>query len=304
MSKTVSVFVADLFAERPGQGARVGVVFDGQELTDAQLMGITLTLRHQMVFMVPPEGEGTVRFRFFSPGKELPLSGTGALGAAWLLAAGPQGPREGAVLLPVETGVGEVRCLAKLEKGNPLEVTIELPIELGPEVEADEAAQALGLHPLSVRVTGLPVRQVTAGLPKLLVPTVNAAALAGLEPDPDQVRALCERLGVSGVVAFAHEGLEAGLQAQLRHFAPLFPFEDPVNAEGAAAVAAYLYAEQVVTDGPVLVGQGRALPAKVDLAYQGSQPSWAALRAKALIIGRADLSQKPPEVAEPGGAEG
>lgn len=300
MAKEAQVFVADVFTDTVGQGNRTGVVFDGRDFSSEEMMGMAFALRHPIVYMLPPEGEGTVRLRFVAPGAEPELSGHSAIGAVWMMAAGAQGgPSEGVVMVPVETQRGTLRMLVHLAGGQPEQVTLELPVEIGAQQEPEPASRALGLHHLSVRVTGLPVTVVHAGQPKLLVPVVNVHALNNLEPSPEAVADLCAQLGVTGIYAFSTDALEPGLHARARHFSPGFPAEDSVTAEGAGALAAFLYAHKAVSDGPVQIGQTTGKVA-VDLAYEGERPTQVAVRGRCAIAGRVDLTLGDKE-AEPQG---
>jgi trans-2,3-dihydro-3-hydroxyanthranilate isomerase len=187
----------------------------------------------ETVVVLPPAQDGDARLRIFTPARELPVAGHPLVGAAWVLhAAGRIG---GAARLETPAGVVAVRVRGAV-------ATADLgPATAGGEVDADEVAAALGV---AGRTAGA-ARVWGVGIPQLLLPLADGAALRGAVPGHAALRELGGRDGWLGVSAYAPPRAEGGRTVvDVRHFAPLGGVpEDPVTGSAAGALAARLAAE-------------------------------------------------------------
>ena len=75
----------DVFADRPGAGNPLGVVFDADALDAATMQTIAAwTNLSETIFLLPPTAAGAdYRVRIFTPRQELPFAGHPSVGAAW-----------------------------------------------------------------------------------------------------------------------------------------------------------------------------------------------------------------------------
>ena len=216
--------VADVFTATPLEGNQLAVFPDGRGL-DGDLMQRTareLNLS-ETVFVLPPEHDGDVRVRIFTPASELPFAGHPVLGSAFVL-----GQATGAAKVILETAAGPVPVELERDGDRIAFGRMEQPI---PVAEPYEHAAEL-LAALGVRQSGLPVEAYRNGPRHVYVELASEAEVAGLRPDQ---RALAE-LEI-GANAFAGRGRAW----KTRMFAPFHGVpEDPATGSAAGPLAVHL----------------------------------------------------------------
>src|SRR6476661_8900266 len=110
----------DVFAQSPGAGNPLGVVFDAAGMDAASMQAFAAwTNLSETIFLLPPQSAADYRVRIFTPRQELPFAGHPSVGAAWAaVEGGLVSAREGALvqecaagLLPVRVdgGAGDMR---------------------------------------------------------------------------------------------------------------------------------------------------------------------------------------------------
>jgi len=217
--------VADVFTDTPLQGNQVAVFTDAREIPEASLQALAREVNFsETVFVYPPEGDGHVRIRIFTPSTELPFAGHPVLGTAFVLA----GPLQ-LVEIALETGRGLVRVELEREGARIAFGRMRQPqptIAPFPHVEALLAA-------LGGVESELPVELYDNGVPHVFVALGSRAAVAALTPD---VGAL-ERLGNYGINCFHADGA----RAKTRMFGiGLGMTEDPATGSAAGPLALHL----------------------------------------------------------------
>lgn len=243
----------DVFAERPFGGNPLAVVLDADAwpAEDMQALAAELHLS-ETAFALPATDPGAdLRLRIFTPARELPMAGHPVVGAAWVLhAAGLI-----AESARIETGAGVLTVRARGDVATMEQVTPEA----GAAVDAGEVARALGVSAADAP----PARVWSTGVPQLMLPVADSAAVAAARPDAEALTALGRRDGWLGVSVYAlAAGERAPLRAHVRHFAPGVGVpEDPVTGSAAGALGACLAAAGGGADGVTLlvVRQGAEL---------------------------------------------
>lgn len=84
-----------------------------------------------------------------------------------------------------------------------------------------------------------PAAAVDAGLGHLIFCVRSMDALMKMKFQPDELKALCNRAGVSECQIFCFEAYEKGMDAHTRNLCPRFGLEDPACGNGCAALGAY-----------------------------------------------------------------
>lgn len=220
----------DVFASAALSGNALAVVFDADDLSDAQMQAFARwTNFSETTFVLRPDAPGAdYRVRIFTPGGELPFAGHPTLGTchAWLQRGGvPQG------------GSGIVQQCAKglvrLQRSGE-----QLAFE-APAMQAS-ALDTATLHALCAALQ-LPVAAVQAhalldnGPQWAVLQLADAQAVLHLRPDFAALAAL-PKLGVVGAWP---SGSECAFE--LRGFAPSVGVnEDPVTGSLNASVAQWL----------------------------------------------------------------
>ena len=218
--------VADVFTSRPLEGNQLAVFTDAREIPEHRLQAIARELQlSETVFVYPPEGEGHVRIRIFTPAAELPFAGHPVLGTAFVLGTPMQLPE---ILLETKSGVVAVT----LERGDEGRLDFGRMSQPIPTIEpfprVDEALEALG----GVEAQA-PVELYDNGVPHVLVTLASPEEVAGLDPDFGALK----RLGTFGFNCFAG----SGRSWKTRMFGPgLGMNEDPATGSAAGPIACHL----------------------------------------------------------------
>ncbi|MFC8508774.1 PhzF family phenazine biosynthesis protein [Streptomyces sp. NPDC057411] len=202
--------------------------------------------------------EPMVDLRFFTAEGELPGCGHGTVAALVLLAsrAAPGSPYRATLRTAQRTFQGRARA----EGGRGTGLFDPGPVDLRDPTAAERALvlPALGLAPDEA---GPDLRVAGVGRERILVPVASRAALAALAPDPDRLRAACDRLGFLG--AYVHSPPSPSGALAARMFAPSIGVpEDIANANSTACLAAHL-AGRGITDLAVDMGDALGSPARI-----------------------------------------
>jgi trans-2,3-dihydro-3-hydroxyanthranilate isomerase len=218
--------VCDVFTDTPLAGNQLAVFTDARAIPEELLQPLAREMNYsETVFVLPPEGEGNVRIRIFTPATEIRFAGHPTLGSAFVLA----GPLQ-LETIRLETGSGVVPV--RLERDGPKIVfgRMEQPI---PSVEhyAEEAAL---LAAVGVERSELPVELYDNGLTHVYVCLGSEDEVAALAPD---MQALAELPAALGINCFAG----SGSRWKTRMFAPGGGVpEDPATGSAAGPLALHL----------------------------------------------------------------
>jgi len=217
--------IADVFTDVPFAGNQLAVFTDAREIPEERLQALAREINFsETVFVYPPEGEGHVRLRIFTPGAELPFAGHPMLGSAFIL-AGPLQVDE----IRLETGAGLVPVRLERDGSRIVFGWMRQPV---PSIEllarTDELLDALG-----VASSELPVEQYDLGPQHAFVGLGSEDEVAALRPDFGRLAEVADH----GVSCFAG----SGGRWKLRMFAPAFGVnEDPATGSAAGPLSLHL----------------------------------------------------------------
>jgi len=217
--------IADVFTDVPFAGNQLAVFTDAREIPEERLQALAREINFsETVFVYPPEGEGHVRLRIFTPGAELPFAGHPMLGSAFIL-AGPLQVDE----IRLETGAGLVPVRLERDGSRIVFGWMRQPV---PSIEllarTDELLDALG-----VASSELPVEQYDLGPQHAFVALGSEDEVAALRPDFGRLAEVADH----GVSCFAG----SGGRWKLRMFAPAFGVnEDPATGSAAGPLSLHL----------------------------------------------------------------
>jgi trans-2,3-dihydro-3-hydroxyanthranilate isomerase len=190
----------DVFTDRPLTGNQLAVFTDPAGLTTDDMARITREMNYsECTFVLPAEQAGTdVRVRIFCPDGEMPFAGHPVIGSTFALAhAGLVKPPRDRLIL----GLGIGPTPVDLEwKGPALTfawMTQQLP-RFGPTLHArDRMAGALGIERAAL-LDGVPIQEVSCGLPFVFVPLRSRAAVDACVLDPRASEATINEAGIAG----------------------------------------------------------------------------------------------------------
>jgi trans-2,3-dihydro-3-hydroxyanthranilate isomerase len=249
--------VADVFTDTPLTGNQLAVFTDARELDGDAMQSLTREMNFsESIFVLPPENDGHVKIRIFTPDRELPFAGHPVLGAAFVLGQPLQ-----LVEIGIETGSGTIRV--QLEREGP-KITFGRMSQPIPTWRSYERAEEL-LAVLGVE-SELPVDWYSLGPSHVYIALRTPEEVAALRPNSE---ALLE-FDV-GVNCFAPLG---GSRWKTRMFAPAHGVaEDPATGSAAGPLAVHLLRHGRISSGDEIeIEQGAEInrPSKLYAKAEGT----------------------------------
>jgi trans-2,3-dihydro-3-hydroxyanthranilate isomerase len=267
--------VVDVFTEVPLQGNQVAVFTDARDIPEERLQQLARELNlSETTFVYPPESDGHVRMRIFTPSTELAFAGHPTLGTAFAL-AGPLQLAE----IRIETGSGTVPVALEREGARISFGRMRQPVPtIEPFAHVEAMREALGgVEPV------LPVELYDNGVPHVLVALGSADEVSGLQPD---IAAL-ERLGRYGFNCFAENG---SARVKTRMFGPgIGMAEDPATGSAAGPIALHLARHDRVPFGTELeVVQGEEIKRRSVLFATAHSAEHIEVGGSAVVVARGE----------------
>jgi trans-2,3-dihydro-3-hydroxyanthranilate isomerase len=243
----------DVFTDHRFEGNQLAVFPHGRGLDAKTMQTIAREINFsETTFVLPPEQSGTdVRMRIFTPGAELPMAGHPTIGSTFALAhLGVIAKDRNHFVFGL--GVGPTRVEMTWQHGalDFAWMDQQPPEFREPVVSADEVSSAVGVEPSTI-APGLPIEEITCGLPYLCLPLASRAIVDSAEPDIKALRQLRSAFGADhiGVFLFTTEPTAPGVTAYSRMFAPgLGVAEDPATGSASGPLGCYLVKHGIVKD--------------------------------------------------------
>ena len=224
--RTFRYVVADVFTDKPLAGNQLADFTDARGLGDDEMQSLAREMNFsESVFVLPPENDGHVRIRIFTPTNEMLFAGHPTLGSAFVL-GGPLQVEE----IRLETGAGTVPVALEREGDRIVFGRMRQPIPTWKPYD-DEARL---LAALRVERSELPVEHYDNGMQHVYVALGSEEEVAALKPD---LSALVEAPALLGINCFAG----SGTHWKTRMFAPGGGVpEDPATGSAAGPLAVHL----------------------------------------------------------------
>ncbi|WP_205325368.1 PhzF family phenazine biosynthesis protein [Glycomyces sp. YM15] len=213
--------IYDVFSDRAYAGNQLAVVYDGKDLTTAQMQAIALEFNFsETVFVLPAAAPGADYLaRIFTPAEELPFAGHPTIGAA-IAAVGSGRVQADNGTVVQECGAGLMTIAVD---GGTAKLT-STAIAVGPALDPATAAAAIGLDP--AKIIGTP-KNASAGLDH------NFVRLA----DEDVPAAVDVPGHLEKVYMFSFDEASHAVHARLFHRGV---GEDPATGSAAVALGVHL----------------------------------------------------------------
>jgi trans-2,3-dihydro-3-hydroxyanthranilate isomerase len=225
--------VVDVFTPRALEGNQLGVFLDGRPFDSETMIRLARELKFaETVFLLPPEADGDVRVRIFTPRGELPFAGHPVLGTSFVVGAALGDDR-----VVLETGAGPVPLELERKAGVIVFGRMQQPLPTWePFDRADELLAAVG-----VERSALPVEIYRNGPQHTYIALESEDAVASLCPD-------MALLGDLGVAANCFAG--SGERWKTRMFYPSSGVdEDAATGSAAGPLALHLARHGVIAFG-------------------------------------------------------
>ncbi len=201
-------------------------------------------------FVFPGDNESDIILRFFSSSDEINFSGHGAVAAYYAIENEDMIMlKEPMTILKQKTKSGIQAVELRVADGKIHRVTISLPppSTLSTNLDIKNIARFLGISPVDISETNLPLSTVQSGHPEIIVPVKSLPQLLDIKPNFVLMKNFCERLKIVGVVVFTTETNDPEANAHMRHFAPAVGInEDPASGGAAVVLGYYLVKNGVV----------------------------------------------------------
>ena len=243
----------DVFADEAFNGNPLAVFTDAVGLDRDRMQRIAGEMAFpETTFVFPPESPETdAHVRIFTPSRELPMAGHPTIGTAFALAASGH-VTAGAPKVTLGLGVGPTPVFLEWANGRLAFAWMRQPVPVFGFVADHMAtlAEALGVEERDIRETGLPVQQVSSGVPFLFVPMATRSAVNRAALDRAALRAFFDANGQPEhpVFLFSLERGDDDATVFSRMFAPLFGIpEDPATGGASGPLGAYLVIKGAVT---------------------------------------------------------
>ena len=271
--------IADVFTGTPLTGNQLAVFTDAREIPEDRMQDIAREMNlSETVFVLPPDGDGHVHIRIFTPATELPFAGHPTLGSAFVLA----GPLQ-LIEIRLETGIGVVPVRVEREGARISFGWMAQPIPTH-EPYGDEAAL---LAALGVQGSELPVEIYDNGPRHVFVRLGSPDEVAGVDPDMGALGGL----GALGASTFAGEGTSW----KSRMFGPgLGVTEDPATGSAAGPLGVHLLRHGQIESGQEIeITQGVEIqrPSKLYVRVAGTPDAIESVEVggEAVIVAKGEL---------------
>ena len=243
----------DVFTSTPLLGNQLAVFPDARGLTTEQMQAIAREINFsESTFILPAEsGDTDVRMRIFTPAVEMPMAGHPTVGSTFALAhTGAIAHGRTQFVFGLNVGPTPVDLEWEGERLRFVWMTQGRPVFGAPVADRARVATALGLEPADL--AELPIQEVSCGVPYLLVPLRDGAAVDRATPNGVSLLHLPSLARPNpAVVVFAGSpvaGSPVGADLQVgqastysRMFAPgLGVSEDPATGSAAGPLGCYL----------------------------------------------------------------
>ena len=292
----------DVFTNEKFGGNQLAVFPDAQGLTAETMQAVTREMNFsESTFILPAERPDTdIRMRIFTPGREMPMAGHPTVGSTFALALEgviPAGQRRWVFGLNIGPTPVDIDWIA--DRPTFVWMTQQRPV-FGPAVaDVEAAARAVGVEAAAIRDTGLPVQEVSCGVPFVFVPLSTRAAVDAAAPNLPAFDAMCEVAGVDNhaMFIFSREAGDDGATVYSRMFAPgLGVFEDPATGAASGPLGCYLVKHGVVPPGQAgkilsLQGAKMGRPSWIHIAIRmdGGEIATVQVGGEAVLVGEGEL---------------
>lgn len=291
--------IYDVFTKDRLAGNPLAVVFEAGDLSTERMQAITKELNLSETVFVTGRAGQAAHLRIFTPGYELPFAGHPTVGTAVALAEHMQ--VVGNTELVLHEKIGPITAHVTRSAGQAGFAQFDLPRLSQPVdfvAEIDKVAEALGLQSGQIGFDRHDVLVWSAGVPFMLVPVKDLAAVAQVQFDASLWVKATHHIDGRSVSAFVYcrggEGADAAFHARM--FSPAMGIaEDPATGAAVAALTGQLHAADRYPDGvtSLLIEQGyemgRPSQIHVSLTIAGGAITKAAIGGHAVNIASGGL---------------
>ena len=222
-------YEVDVFAARPFMGNPLAVVMHADGLDAEHMQRIARWLNLSETVFIRNADEALPELRIFAPNRELPFAGHPLIGAGRVLVStGMVNPADGQ--FRVRCGRGSIWLNVQDDR---VQAMVSTPGRRTTQFDASEVTHALGVDTALEAAPGI----YDAGATWMVARLDSKETLESLRPAMGAIESISERLGLTGITAYA---VADDTSIHTRSFAPAAGIpEDPVCGSGNLCVAAH-----------------------------------------------------------------
>lgn len=264
-------YIVDVFAEQKFAGNQLAVFWDAAALSTEQMQQIAKEINYsETTFILSDQmHSGGYDVRIFTPEQELPFAGHPTLGTAFVLQKEFVQQRTEQIILNLKVGQIPVTLTYNDDAVDILRMRQNAPT-FGSRFHA--IAPILNLEPEDID-DRFPIHEVSTGVPFIIVPLKNLAALKKAKVNRELFFKLIDTTAAKAILVFCPETRRTENQLSVRVFADGLGIpEDPATGSANGCLAGYLVQHQYFgTD---------QIDLRVEQGYEIGRPSLLLLNAQ------------------------
>jgi trans-2,3-dihydro-3-hydroxyanthranilate isomerase len=268
-----SFYLVDVFAESKYAGNQLAVVRNAADLSALEMQKIAAEMNYsETTFIISDEvRDGGYDVRIFSLDEELPFAGHPTLGTAYIIQQQIIGKEVKEVKLNLK--VGQIPVTFSYLYGEPDQLWMkQIAPTFGRKFSSEDAARALNLDIGSIDHR-FPIEEVSTGLPFIIVPLKDLAAIKNCYIDRVGYMKLIDQAEAKSIFVFCPECYDPRNQINARMFDDFHGIaEDPATGSANGCLAAYLVRNRYYGS--------PAIDIKVEQGYEIGRPSLLLLKAE------------------------
>lgn len=247
----------DAFTERPLAGNPCAIIFNADNLSDAQMLAIAKEMNLSETSFVLKSSVANVRARYFTPAEEIPLAGHPTIATIHALVETGQVQLQGdytKISLELQVGPIPIELYAT---GTVVRVVMnqkkpEFLATLSPE----EVMPHFGLETADC-LPNAPIQIVSTGTPQLMIPLRDFEALRRAWLNTTIYPTLRQSAGFFSPHLFCVQGVTDQGDTFARHFGtPPDTMEDPFTGSATGGMAAFLWHHRLIDKPTFTAEQG------------------------------------------------
>lgn len=268
-----SFYLVDVFAESKYAGNQLAVVCNAADLSALDMQKIAAEMNYsETTFILSDEArDGGYDVRIFSLDEELPFAGHPTLGTAFIIQQQIIGKAISEVRLNLK--VGQIPVTFSYLDGKPDQLWMQqIAPTFGLTFSPIDLARALNIDPGSIDHR-FPIEEVSTGLPFIIVPLKDLAAIKNCYIDRVGYMKLIDQAEAKSIFVFCPECYDPRNQINARMFDDFHGIaEDPATGSANGCLAAYLVKNRYYG--------APAIDIKVEQGYEIGRPSLLLLKAE------------------------
>ncbi len=270
--RNLPFYIVDVFAEEKYAGNQLAVIRGAGSLSDSEMHRIAKEMNYsETTFILSDEPRnGGYDVRIFTPEDELPFAGHPTLGTAFVIQKEILREQVSKVRLNLKAGQIPVTFTYNGDQTDILEME-QLPPMFGTVYDAEQIAHILQIDPQMID-SRYPIQEVSTGLPALIVPLKNLAAVQQCRVKRERLETFAENHhAAKSLLVFAAETVQPENDLHVRVFVDLLGIpEDPATGSANGCLTGYLVKHRYFDQSTFAV--------RVEQGYEIGRPSILTLR--------------------------